>query len=137
MSRFGFSPAVKKDEPVVAVPVAAAAPAARAKPEPAGFDMLEAKLRVHAKLIDELDLSALDKLDDETMRRRVRGKALAVVRPGSTAEVAAVVKASQRPSCKVITRGSSSQNPTPPNSMMTRHSASEYQRPRRMMCRRR
>ena len=72
MSRFGFSPAVKKDEPVVAAPVAAA-PSARAKPEPAGFDMLEAKLRVHAKLIDELDLSALDKMDDETMRRRVRG----------------------------------------------------------------
>ena len=28
---------------------------------------------MHAKLIDELDLSALDKMDDETMRRRVRG----------------------------------------------------------------
>lgn len=71
MSRFGFSPAVKVEADA---PVQAAAPQpARGKPEPAGFDMLEAKLRVHAKLIDELDLSALDKLDDETMRRRVRG----------------------------------------------------------------
>lgn len=72
MSRFGFSPAVKKDEQVVPAPAAAPVPQ-RGKPEPAGFDMLEAKLRVHAKLIDELDLSALDKMDDETMRRRVRG----------------------------------------------------------------
>jgi pilus assembly protein CpaF len=72
MSRFGFSPAVKKDEQVAPVPAAAPVPQ-RGKPEPAGFDMLEAKLRVHAKLIDELDLSALDKMDDETMRRRVRG----------------------------------------------------------------
>jgi pilus assembly protein CpaF len=72
MSRFGFSPAVKKDEQVAPAPAAAPVPQ-RGKPEPAGFDMLEAKLRVHAKLIDELDLSALDKMDDETMRRRVRG----------------------------------------------------------------
>lgn len=72
MSRFGFLPAVKKDEQVAPAPAAAPVPQ-RGKPEPAGFDMLEAKLRVHAKLIDELDLSALDKMDDETMRRRVRG----------------------------------------------------------------
>ena len=73
MSRFGFSPAVKKDEPPAAPAPVSSAPASRAKPESAGFDLLDAKLRVHAKLIDELDLSALDKLDDETMRRRVRG----------------------------------------------------------------
>ena len=30
--------------------------------EPASFDHLEAKLRVHNKLIDEIDLSVLDKL---------------------------------------------------------------------------
>ncbi len=74
MSRFGFSPAVKKDEPVIAAPpVAGASSTIHVKPESAGFDLLDAKLRVHAKLIDELDLSALDKMDDETMRRRVRG----------------------------------------------------------------
>ncbi|WP_291044835.1 CpaF family protein [Hyphomonas sp.] len=74
MSRFGFTPAVKREEPVVvATPVAGTASNMRSKPESAGFDLLDAKLRVHAKLIDELDLSALDKLDDETMRRRVRG----------------------------------------------------------------
>ena len=74
MSRFGFTPAVRKDEPVAAAaPVAGTASNMRSKPESAGFDLLDAKLRVHAKLIDELDLSALDKMDDETMRRRVRG----------------------------------------------------------------
>ncbi len=74
MSRFGFSPAAKA-EPATAppVPLPPATPPARVKAEAAAFDLLDAKLRVHAKLIDELDLSALDKLDDETMRRRVRG----------------------------------------------------------------
>jgi pilus assembly protein CpaF len=74
MSRFGFSPVAANDQPVAAAAPAPSAPtAARGKPETAGFDLLDAKLRVHGKLIDELDLSALDKLDDETMRRRVRG----------------------------------------------------------------
>ena len=74
MSRFGFIPAVRKEEPVAsASPVAGTASNMRSRPESAGFDLLDAKLRVHAKLIDELDLSALDKMDDETMRRRVRG----------------------------------------------------------------
>lgn len=74
MSRFGFIPAVRKEEPVAAAsPVAGTASNMRSRPESAGFDLLDAKLRVHAKLIDELDLSALDKMDDETMRRRVRG----------------------------------------------------------------
>ena len=74
MSRFGFTPAIKKEEPVAAAaPVAGTASNMRSKPESAGFDLLDAKLRVHAKLIDELDLSVLDKMDDETMRRRVRG----------------------------------------------------------------
>ena len=74
MSRFGFTLAVKKEEPVAAAaPFAGTASNMRSKPESAGFDLLDAKLRVHAKLIDELDLSVLDKMDDETMRRRVRG----------------------------------------------------------------
>ena len=70
----GFSPAVKKEAPEANAQEAAPPPVSRGKPEPsAGFDLLDAKLRIHAKLIDELDLSALDKMDDETMRRRVRG----------------------------------------------------------------
>ena len=50
------------------------------KGNPAGFDLLDAKLRVHAKLIDELDLSALEKLDDGTMRQRVRGIISEIIR---------------------------------------------------------
>jgi pilus assembly protein CpaF len=74
MSRFGFTAAVKNKEPVAAAaPVAATAPSLLSRPVSEGFGLLDAKLRVHAKLIDELDLSALDKMDDETMRRRVRG----------------------------------------------------------------
>lgn len=72
MSRFSFNAAAP--QPTAATPsLQSAPPPGRMKPESAGFDLLDAKLRVHAKLIDELDLSALDKLDDETMRRRVRG----------------------------------------------------------------
>ncbi|MBL4878114.1 MAG: CpaF family protein, partial [Hyphomonas sp.] len=79
MSRFGFSNTAPKPEPVETPKDDASTPAAPkpAPPPPASdtkaFDQLDAKLRIHAKLIDELDLSALDKLDDETMRRRVRG----------------------------------------------------------------
>lgn len=80
MSRFGFSNAVDKaegSEPLKVTPMPQ--PAEKPiKPAPApkeskAFDQLDAKLRIHAKLIDELDLSALDKLDDQTMQRRVRG----------------------------------------------------------------
>jgi pilus assembly protein CpaF len=34
--------------------------------------LLDARLRLHARLIDEIDLSKLDKLDDTEMRRQVR-----------------------------------------------------------------
>ena len=76
MSRFGFSNAAATPEPVNAPEVAEPTAPKPAPPAPAdtkAFDQLDAKLRIHAKLIDELDLSVLDKLDDETMRRRVRG----------------------------------------------------------------
>ena len=53
MSRFGFIPAVRKEEPVAAAsPVAGTASNMRSRPESAGFDLLDAKLLVHAKLID-------------------------------------------------------------------------------------
>ncbi|MBY9067052.1 CpaF family protein [Hyphomonas sp. WL0036] len=78
MSRFGFANAAPKapemaPAPAAAPPTPTPAPQARNNSDQASFDLLDAKLRVHAKLIDELDLSQLDKLDDETMRRRVRG----------------------------------------------------------------
>ncbi|AXE63742.1 type II/IV secretion system protein [Hyphomonas polymorpha PS728] len=80
MSRFGFTSAAPKLPESAPVAVAPVSPAQRGKPEQAAFDLLDAKLRVHAKLIDELDLSALDKLDDETMRRRVRGIISEIIR---------------------------------------------------------
>ncbi|MFN4185320.1 MAG: CpaF family protein [Hyphomonas sp.] len=84
MSRFGFTSAVPKVPEAVPAPavqpVAPAVSTKQAQAEQASFDLLDAKLRVHAKLIDELDLSALDKLDDETMRRRVRGIISEIIR---------------------------------------------------------
>ena len=44
-------------------------------PEKAYFrddGLLDARLKLHARLIDEIDLSKLDKLDDKEMRRQVR-----------------------------------------------------------------
>ena len=83
MSRFGFTsaaPKVLETAQTSAEAAPAPSPRQRSEPEPASFDLLDAKLRVHAKLIDELDLSALDKLDDETMRRRVRGIISEIIR---------------------------------------------------------
>lgn len=83
MSRFGFTsaaPKVLETAPTPADAAPATSPRQRSEPEPASFDLLDAKLRVHAKLIDELDLSALDKMDDETMRRRVRGIISEIIR---------------------------------------------------------
>ena len=80
MSRFGFTSAAPKPPEETPAAVAPVAPAPRNMPEQATFDLLDAKLRVHAKLIDELDLSALDKLDDDTMRRRVRGIISEIIR---------------------------------------------------------
>ena len=80
MSRFGFTSAAPKPREETPATVAPVSPAPRSIPEQAAFDLLDAKLRVHAKLIDELDLSALDKLDDDTMRRRVRGIISEIIR---------------------------------------------------------
>ncbi|MCB9963197.1 MAG: CpaF family protein [Hyphomonas sp.] len=83
MSRFGFSNAAAKPvEPEAASRAAAPPPppAARTQQEQKGFDLLNAKLKVHAQLIDVLDLSALDKVDDDTMRRRVRGIISEIIR---------------------------------------------------------
>ncbi|WP_340692817.1 CpaF family protein [Hyphomonas sp.] len=83
MSRFTSSTAAVAPLVVPSTKPADAAPAlvpAKGKADSAGFDLLDAKLRVHAKLIDELDLSALEKLDDGTMRQRVRGIISEIIR---------------------------------------------------------
>lgn len=79
MSRFGSSAALQKtpEMPEALTPKAEVRAEAQAQPDISktperGFDMLDAKLRVHAKLIDELDLSVLDQMDDEAMRMQVR-----------------------------------------------------------------
>ena len=73
MSRFGFRrTADAEPEPSFApAPVAAPPPPAAAEPAPR-HDLLDIRLRLHSRLIDELDLSKLDKLDDTQMRRQVR-----------------------------------------------------------------
>ncbi len=91
MSRFSSSGAAPQTAAASAVAAVQTPqpPPGRAQPESAGFDLLDAKLRVHAKLIDELDLSALEKLDDETMRRRVRGIISEIIRKDEMALSAA------------------------------------------------
>ncbi|MFN7177658.1 MAG: CpaF family protein, partial [Thermaurantiacus sp.] len=91
MSRFSFSGAASQaaaPSPVTDIQTAQLQPGG-SKPASAAFDLLDAKLRVHAKLIDELDLSALEKLDDETMRRRVRGIISEIIRKDEMALSAA------------------------------------------------
>jgi pilus assembly protein CpaF len=83
MSRFKSSAAAAAPLVMPSTRTADLSPApvpAKGKGESAGFDLLDAKLRVHAKLIDELDLSALEKLDDDTMRQRVRGIISEIIR---------------------------------------------------------
>tara|TARA_R110000787_G_scaffold28182_4_gene77078 strand:- start:7545 stop:8936 length:1392 start_codon:yes stop_codon:yes gene_type:complete len=85
MSRFGSSsvpatPLVAPAKPAAETKPAPQVAAAKSKSDDKAFDLLDAKLRVHAKLIDELDLSALDKMDDGTMRQRVRGIISEIIR---------------------------------------------------------
>jgi len=84
MGRFS---SVSSVSPASAQPAAAPiankpAPAAVAKPKSASYAeaLLEAKIRVHNRLIDELDLSALDKLGDDDLRRQVRAIVMEIVR---------------------------------------------------------
>ena len=55
----------------------------------------------YAHVLTEGDLSAFE----QDWRKRTRGKALAVVRPGSTAEVAAVVKACAQAGVSIVPQG--------------------------------
>jgi len=87
MSRFSLRKAdsapAAAPEPVAVAPVAAAAntspifqppggDAPIARPVKQADDMLDMRLKLHARLIDELDLSKLEKLDEGEMRRQVR-----------------------------------------------------------------
>jgi pilus assembly protein CpaF len=86
MSRFSLRKSFQAEP---AAPVAAPEPAAAAatpakpvftppqidapaKPVAVGDDFLDVRLRLHGRLIEELDLSKLDKLDEGEMRRQVR-----------------------------------------------------------------
>ncbi|MEW5685930.1 MAG: CpaF family protein [Pseudomonadota bacterium] len=64
-------------QPQAAAAAQPAAPTAKAEPKaraPAPRDShLDLRLRLHARLIDELDLSKLDKLDEGELRRQVLG----------------------------------------------------------------
>jgi pilus assembly protein CpaF len=72
------TPAPEVKAPVVATsPEPDAAPIRREAPPPLSMPsaeqvMLDVKVRLHAKLIEEIDLAKLDKLDEGEMRRQVR-----------------------------------------------------------------
>ncbi|HVY35500.1 MAG TPA: CpaF family protein [Caulobacteraceae bacterium] len=80
MSRFSLKRALVEAPaaPVGAAPdapaIMPAEPIAAPEPEPVGpaNALLDAKLRLHSRLIEEVDLSKLDKLDDGELRRQVR-----------------------------------------------------------------
>ncbi|MDP2255117.1 MAG: FAD-binding oxidoreductase [Polaromonas sp.] len=67
------------------------------------FELLQALREITgpSQILTDGDLSAWE----QDWRKRSRGKALAVVRPGSTAEVAAVVKACAAAGVSIVTQG--------------------------------
>lgn len=76
---------IKPSETKTGVKASAAAvpaPEATAKKAAAkhALSLLDAKIRVHNRLIDELDLSALDKLGDDDLKRQVRAIVMDIVR---------------------------------------------------------
>ncbi len=98
MGRFSRSKTIPADTPRVMPTLAPAAqiaspppgnegetarpapPDKKANPGKVQNDLLTAKLRIHSKLIDEIDLSDLDKLDDEALRRQVHALVAEIVR---------------------------------------------------------
>jgi pilus assembly protein CpaF len=57
--------------PTATAPAAAAAPAASAAPLNASQKFLDAKVRLHRKLIEELNLAALEKLPEQDLKREI------------------------------------------------------------------
>jgi hypothetical protein len=78
MSRFSLvrsAPAPTPAAPAAPPPVAPPAARVESKPKsPARDAGLDLRLRLHAKLIEELDLAKLDKLDEAELRRQVLGQ---------------------------------------------------------------
>ncbi|MBW8812099.1 MAG: CpaF family protein [Caulobacterales bacterium] len=84
MSRFSLARAAPKPQApppaaAVAAPAVAPAPVPEPKAEPKAKvqtrdPALDLRLRLHSRLIDELDLSKLDKLDEAELRRQVLGQ---------------------------------------------------------------
>src|SRR5258706_14833084 len=81
MSRFAFRRAqivepveTPPEEPLGAEPVPALTVEEPPAPPPPVLDnsMLDRRLKLHSKLIDEIDLSKLDKLEEGEMRRQLR-----------------------------------------------------------------
>ncbi|MFN3515034.1 MAG: CpaF family protein [Phenylobacterium sp.] len=71
MSRFNLSRAVAAaPEAEAEAPAPPSPPVASARPENA---LLDVKLKLHARLIEELDLSKLEKLEEHELRRQVMG----------------------------------------------------------------
>ena len=52
--------------------------------------LLQAKLRIHGRLIDELDLSAIERLDETQLRGQVRGIVLDIIRRDDNLALSAV-----------------------------------------------
>ena len=82
MAKFSIQPQTSEDysarvevKPTAAKAAISPAPAPHSKLQRTGahFDLLEAKLKVHNRLIDELDLSNLDKMAEGELRRQVAG----------------------------------------------------------------
>ena len=77
MGRFSLARAQSPQPVQPATPVAASTPATRveSKPKAPPRDAtLDLRLRLHTRLIDELDLAKLDKLDESELRRQVLGQ---------------------------------------------------------------
>ena len=70
------APAPKAPAPVPPAPKEAARPA----PPAADSKRLDLRLRLHSRLIDELDLAKLDKLDEAELRRQVMGQVVEFAR---------------------------------------------------------
>lgn len=63
-----------------AAPTPAPKPVSAPKAPSREMQMLDAKLRIHARLIDELDLSAIERLDETQLRAQVRQIVFEIIR---------------------------------------------------------
>ena len=85
MGRFTTNTAIAPSEPArtkpaTPAPTSAATPPVDKADRKRAMGLLDAKIRVHNRLIDELDLSSLEKLDDVDLKRQVRAIVMDMVR---------------------------------------------------------